>query len=497
MQAGHSIIVHGDNRLAAATAAQLRDLGASVVQVAGGAEHLLGAGIAEAGAVVLCAEDDLGNLNLALAIYEARPELHLVVRLFNLDLGAQIQSLVPSCRALSASQLAAPVFVEAALADDFAQRITVEGHDLEVVNDHTAFLCLADAHGVLPDEAAGECVMLSEPARRPLAALRHRRAPNAGATLRAFAADRRVRSLVAVLTALIVVSITVFALERNRSLLGASVDVVSAASFGDASLADAPGWLQIYGIALMLVGTGCMAVLFALITDAVITTRLSGTLGAVPRRMKGHAVVCGLGSVGHRIAAQLAADGVPVVAVDKSAGSQLIGETRRLGVAAAIGDAALPETLRSLSIERASYLFCVTNDDNANLATALTARAANPDLRIVMRLMDADFAERVERVARLGVSRSLSQLAAPAFAAAAFGRDVSATIRTDHGPLLVAGVSGLAGSVAEFENRGGVRVLAFTRDGHTTWRPEPLERLSATDAVTVVATPYALADLPS
>ena len=224
--------------------------------------------------------------------------------------------------------------------------------------------------------------MLSEPAAAAgqLVALRRRRAPNAGATLRAFTADRRVRWLVAVLAGLIVVSIGVFALEEDRSLLGAGVDVVSAASFGDPNLGEAPGWLQLYGIALSLVGTACMAVLFALITDAVVTTRLAGTLGSVPRRMRDHAVVCGLGSVGHRVVAQLVAEGVPVVAVDNTE-SRLIDETRRLGVPAVVGDASLPETLRSLSIAQARYLFCVTNDDTANLATALAARAANPDLR--------------------------------------------------------------------------------------------------------------------
>ena len=86
----------------------------------------------DAQALVLCDEGDIVNFHLALAAREAQPDLRLVVRLFNLELGEQAERLL-GCRALSASQLAAPAFVEAALRDDYAQRLTVEDHELLVL----------------------------------------------------------------------------------------------------------------------------------------------------------------------------------------------------------------------------------------------------------------------------------------------------------------------------------------------------------------------------
>src|SRR6478752_1672169 len=119
-----AVLVHGAERLAVRTAEQLRLLDVQVVEL--GAMDVAGleARLAQDGAqaLVLCDEGDIVNFHLALAARELRPELRLVVRLFNLELGRQAERLL-SCRALSASQLAAPAFVEAALRDDYAQRI--------------------------------------------------------------------------------------------------------------------------------------------------------------------------------------------------------------------------------------------------------------------------------------------------------------------------------------------------------------------------------------
>ena len=145
-------------------------------------------------------------------------------------------------------------------------------------------------------------------------------------------------------------------------------------------------------------------------------------------------------------------------------------------------------TLRSLGVQEAAYLFCVTDDDVANLEAALVARAENPGLRIVLRLFDTDLAGRVERVARLGPSRSVADLAAPAFAAAALGRDVTDAIRTRDGLLLVARMGELDTTVGSIERDGALRVLSRERAGEVHWVPGDDERLEPDDVVTVVGT---------
>ena len=233
---------------------------------------------------------------------------------------------------------------------------------------------------------------------------------------------------------------------------------------------DAPAWLELYDSGVLLVGVAALALVIALVTDAMVSTRIAHALGGLPRRLRGHAIVCGLGTVGYRIGSELLAEGIDVCGVD-SATTRASPRARAAGIAAAAGDAAQIATLRSLGVQEAAYLFCVTDDDVANLEAALVARAANPSLRIVLRLFDPDLAERVERVAGLGVSRSVADLAAPAFAAAALGRDVTDAIRTRQGLLLVARVGALDTTVGEIERDGALRVLSRERAGPVDWAP--------------------------
>ncbi len=46
---------------------------------------------------------------------------------------------------------------------------------------------------------------------------------------------------------------------------------------------DAPGWLEIYDSAVLLIGVAALALVIALLTDALVTTRLAHALGRLPR----------------------------------------------------------------------------------------------------------------------------------------------------------------------------------------------------------------------
>jgi Trk K+ transport system NAD-binding subunit len=63
---------------------------------------------ADAEAVAVLEEDDVGNVHAALAAQEANPDVRLVVRMFNLDLGHRLEELFQDGEVLSASVLAAP-----------------------------------------------------------------------------------------------------------------------------------------------------------------------------------------------------------------------------------------------------------------------------------------------------------------------------------------------------------------------------------------------------
>jgi Trk K+ transport system NAD-binding subunit len=115
-------------------------------------------------------------------------------------------------------------------------------------------------------------------------------------------------------------------------------------------------------------------------------------------------------------------------------------------------------------------------------------------VRVVLRLFDGDFADRVERAFRIDVSRSVSYLAAPAFAAAMLQRDVIDAIPVNRRVLLIVDIPVCAGSyadgvrIADLHSQDGVRVIAVAQAGATRWSPSPDLRVHSGDRLTVVAT---------
>jgi len=156
--------------------------------------------------------------------------------------------------------------------------------------------------------------------------------------------------------------------------------------------------------------------------------------------------------------------------------------------------AGLEETLRAASVDTCQALVVVSTDDGANLRAALNARSFDADLRVVLRLFDGDFAERIQQAFGIGISRSVSYLAAPAFAAALLDRAVIATIPVGRHALLVTEVPVGAGSpldgrpLAAVARPGEVRLLAHSRAGQRTdWSADPRMVIQAGDRLTVVA----------
>jgi Trk K+ transport system NAD-binding subunit len=358
------------------------------------------AGIAEARAIALLEDQDVGNLHAALAAQEmSGEEIELVIRIFNAELGASFEPLIPHARFLSASVLAAPAFADAALHGRTGQRFDVLGHELELreadPGDPALVAPLEEQTGDSPVlalvEAAPERNMLS-----PLAtARRRRRARRALGVL----LDRRLAILLGVLAAIIGLSAAVFDVFYDLSPGDAfyfTVTTVTTTGYGDINLLDASTALKVYGVALMLLGALTIAVLYALVTDAIVGARLARELGQPPRPSRDHVIVCGLGTVGFRVVERLAAQGVECVAIDRD--DERFGDAaRRLGAPVIQGDAANSATLRSLHVETARAVVAVTNDDVANLETAVAVRAIRPDMRIVARLFDPALADRVQR----------------------------------------------------------------------------------------------------
>jgi TrkA-N domain len=136
-------------------------------------------------------------------------------------------------------------------------------------------------------------------------------------------------------------------------------------------------------------------------------------------------------------------------------------------------------TMLAAGIDTGQAVVSVTNSDTVNLETALHARALASGPRIVLRLGDDDLAERVQRSVSNTISRSVSYLAAPTFAAAMLEHQVLRTIPVGRHVLLIADIrvavgSDLAGRpVEDVHQTAQVRVIALRRPGtdQVDWSP--------------------------
>jgi Trk K+ transport system NAD-binding subunit len=248
-------------------------------------------------------------------------------------------------------------------------------------------------------------------------------------------------------------------------------------------------------LVLTLAGVALLPLITAAVVEGIVNARLALAGGKIRLPDADHIVLVGLGSVGTGVLRQLTDLGLDVVAIDRNPDARGAKVAERLGVPFIVGDAALEETLRAAAIATAQALVVVSTDDITNLQAALNARSVRPDLRVVLRLFDDDFARRVQIAFNINLSRSVSRLAAPAFAAALLDRDVLVTIPFDRHALLVAEVRVLAGSplVGQALRRAdrplSARVIGLTAPGShwLDWTPDLDHRLVPGDKILVVA----------
>ncbi|MDG6109439.1 NAD-binding protein [Dactylosporangium aurantiacum] len=481
--------------------------------------------LAEAEAVAFVDADDVANVDAALIAREALPDVRVVLRMFNTVLGEGVASRLRNCAVLSASEIAAPAFVAAARGDHTPTAIRLsDGQRLAAVERATAdpahIRCGLAVTGApaggpdrdpvsLPaDDGAADLVLVSTYDRPRPAPRRVRRHPLRMTRLVLQGGLRRVLAGVAALIATgTVVVATVKDLSPWRALY---VTVLTTLGGANADL-EASRTRQAVDLALVVAGVAVIPAVTAAVVNTLVKARLKAAAGGLAVPVGDHVIVVGLGNVGARVVQGLHDQGIDVVAVDRSGAARGVAVARGLGIPVILGDARDPETLQAASVATARCLVMVTTDDVTNLEAALLARASRPDLRVVLRLFDEDFARRIKTAFGLNHSRSVSYLAAPAFAASMVGSEVVDTIPVGRRVLLVAEVR--VGARSRLEDRhfhevsvpGELRLVAV-RTGRrsalgegvqTFWYPERSRgrTLDRAHTMVVVATRAGLVSL--
>jgi Trk K+ transport system NAD-binding subunit len=469
-------------------------------------EAFTDADVASARAMALVGPDDLANFHAALRAQELNPDLRLVVAAYNRRLGDHITGFFRDCTVLSRSQLAAPALVAAALGEIAPSHVRLSGRTLYVARRDDGVTRRVLCGLAVPDDPDGATQLIAPEdlnggadlvlavadgtPRDPLARQRH---PVRGAL-------RMTRRLL-----------------RNK--FGVIFGVLVAAALAGfillATAGHAPGDVLYLGImdmtgsaltstanagpekvAQVLLTADGMALL-PLMTAIIVGARLTGRIRREPRARGGHVIVVGGGDVGTRVAGGLHDLGFDVVLIDQNPAARGVAFARHLGLPVVLGDAPSERVLRRAGVDSAIALISATSNDIVNLETAMQARAMRgDDLRIVLRLFDDDLARRVSENLGNVVSRSVSYLAAPAFAVAMLEHKVLRTIPVGRHVLVIADVrvepgSDIAGRpLADLERDRLSRVLALAERGtpRFDWSPRRDRCLVAGDRLIVLAT---------
>jgi len=422
------------------------------------------AGLDGAAAVICVLADDLHTLEAALLVREQRADVRIVVQLRNPAVGRALAAI--DIAVLDVAGLSASSVVEACLGSGahefdvagvpFVATRTVAAADgtLRSLYGDLAPLAVLPGDGGEPvlcpgrdvRVRAGDAVtVLGTPAELDAAGLTpppivrpartERRLTHFAASL-IDAADRRLAYVLGALMVLATVAITVLRLgyrDGDRmTVLDAmyfTAETIVTVGYGDFSFREQPGWLRLFAVGLMIVGALLATLFFALLTNALVTIRIEEALGSRRlRRMAGHVVVIGLGTIGLRVVDRLAAAGTEVVVIDSNEHNRYQAQARAMGVPVIFADATLPQTLQRVHLRDARSVAVLTSDDLVNLETALAVRDNLPAaVPLVLRLFDQQLAGTVERNFGLGLVRSTAALAAPWFVGAALGLDIVAT----------------------------------------------------------------------
>ncbi len=490
------------------------------------------ADLAGADALALVKQDDIGNLDAALQAQEINPGLRLVIRMFNLRLGHSLRRHFADARVLSDAQMAAPAFVSEALGEVAPVHVRVARRTLFVARRSEVraedVICglavTAEDHEptLLPADQGAADLVLAVATGEPVSTVVAREdGPDTGSArvqrrrrsrwrwlrnpFRAYRGlvGRRLWTTAMIMLGLLAVGTAIIAHYKQISWWDAAYVTLLSELVGAGPDLQAHWPEKLVTVLLSLVSIALIPVITAAVVEAVVNAKLAIALGRLREPLSDHVVLVGLGNVGTRVMHAFVDLGVPVVVIDRNENARGAQSARDRGVPFIVGDASRIATLRAASVDTSRALVVVSTDDQANLEAALEGRELKPDLRVVLRLFDGAFADRVQRAFGITASRSVSYLAAPAFAAALLEREVIGTIPVDRKVLLLAEVPVVAASdldgglVAAAEDVGEVRILAVTTDGgrQTVWGPPPSYVLCEGDLLIVVATRLGLGNL--
>lgn len=268
---------------------------------------------------------------------------------------------------------------------------------------------------------------------------------------------------------------------------------------------DFPGspYLEIFFFIMPLVGIGSLALGLADFGYLFFNrrTRSKEWEMAIASTLENHHILVGLGHLGFHVVEHLkGAMNQQMAVIELSPKADLISAVQNMDIPIIHDDASRESALEAAGIEKAASIILCIQDDALNLKIALKARSLNPNIRVIIRIFDDDFAQALSK--QFGfIALSGTGLAAPAFAASATDSEITRPISIEGESLSLARITISPGceledkTVGQIEDGYVVSVILVRSDGKTEFHPTDSRQVKTNDMVAVLGRPDRLHQL--
>lgn len=218
---------------------------------------------------------------------------------------------------------------------------------------------------------------------------------------------------------------------------------------------------------------------------------------AVASTLQNHIILVGLGHLGYRVALKLHEMGETLAVIEFKADADTVNAVKNMGVPVIHDDATRPAILEAANIKKARTIILASQNDAMNLQIALKARSLNPNIQVVVRIFDDDFAHALQE--QFGfIALSATEMAAPVFAAAAAGADVTNPISVEGQLLSLARLtispkaSFANKTIGYIEDNYHLNIVLHRRNGNSEMHPTDKTQVQVGDVIAILGGPEQL-----
>lgn len=218
---------------------------------------------------------------------------------------------------------------------------------------------------------------------------------------------------------------------------------------------------------------------------------------AIASTLNKHHVLVGLGHLGFNIVQTLKGMNQQIAVIELNPSADLTTAVQNMDVPIIHDDASREPALEAAGIRRAASIILCIQNDALNLKIALKARNLNPDIRVVVRIFDEDFAQALSEQFHF-IALSSTAMAAPAFASSAAGSDITRPISVEGEAFSLARISITPGSLLEgktveqIEGQYVVSTILVRSNDQSVFHPTGSHSIRARDMVVVIGHPQRL-----